>query len=134
MGADGGSDPTILVADSEVLVRHGIADYLRHCGYVVIEAATSDEALAVLEDEGLTIDALLCDVKIKGASNAFQLRAWLKEHRPEVNCILAGDIEGVAQAAAEICDQGPHLTRPYDPQGVVDFIKRLLAGRDRAGG
>jgi len=132
MNADSGSIPTILVADSEVLVRHEIAHYLRHCGYMVIEAADSDEALTVLNDPNLTIDVFLCDAKIKGGANAFQVRTWLKENRPDVNCILAGNIEGVARAAAEICEQGPQLARPYDPQGVVDFIKQLLAGRDRA--
>ena len=38
----------VLVVDGDVLVRHAIADYLRLCGYVVIEASLSDEAEIVI--------------------------------------------------------------------------------------
>ncbi len=39
---------TILVVDDEVLIRMPIAEYLRDCGYRVVEAANGDEAIAVL--------------------------------------------------------------------------------------
>ena len=125
---------TILVVDGEVLVRHAIADYLRSCGYVVVEGANSDEALAVLEQPNLPVEAILCDVAIAGSLNGFQLVHWVKEHRPELQVILSGNISHAADAAAELCEQGPHVQRPYDPQGVVDYIKRLIAGRERNSG
>jgi hypothetical protein len=40
---------------------------------------------------------------------------------------LAGSIERTAEVAAELCNEGPHLSRPYNPQMVVDHIKQLLA-------
>ena len=43
--------------------------------------------------------------------------------------ILAGTPAKAADAAAELCDEGPNLARPYEPQLVVDRIKRLLAKR-----
>jgi CheY-like chemotaxis protein len=117
----------ILVADSEVLIRHGIADYLRQCGYIVIEAATSDEARTVLSQPDLPVSAVLCDAALEGSLNAFQLRAWTSSQRSELGFILAGNIEAAAKAAARICEDGPHLSRPYDPSLVVDNIKRALA-------
>jgi len=36
-----------------------------------------------------------------------------------------------ADAAAELCEQGPMLSKPYEPQAVGEWIKRLLAERDR---
>jgi DNA-binding NtrC family response regulator len=120
---------TILVVDSEVLVRHGISDYLRECGYTVVEAASSDEAIAVLEREDLAISAVLCDVQVAGRLNGFELRQWAKAQRPELQMILSGTIASAASAAAELCEEGPHLARPYDPQSVVDYIKRLLGKR-----
>ena len=39
---------TILVVEDEVLIRLVIAEYLRDCGYRVIEAVHADEALLVL--------------------------------------------------------------------------------------
>ena len=39
----------IIVADSEVIVRNVLSDYLRDCGYKVIDAASADEVMVILE-------------------------------------------------------------------------------------
>ena len=56
-------DATVLVVEDDILVRMPIAAYLRHCGYRVIEAASSGEALTVLGQLDLTIDVVLADVE-----------------------------------------------------------------------
>lgn len=119
--------PTILVVDGEVLVRHAIADYLRDCGYAVIEAATAEEAQIVLAEATLVIAAMLCDVSLPGEMNGFQLRKWLAANRPDVPAILAGSVASAAKAAAELCDERPDIGRPYDPQLTLDYVKQLLA-------
>lgn len=119
----------ILLVDADVVVRHAIADYLRHCGYAVIEAATSDEAVTVLSDGQIRVDAVLCDVAIAGSLSGFELCIWVKENRRGLNLILAGSVPVAAGAAAELCEQGPQLARPYDPGSVIEHIKNLLAKR-----
>lgn len=134
--ASRGSPPehdAILVVDGEVLVRHAISDYLRDCGYTVVEAANGDEAVTVLGEAGLQVDAILCDAQIEGSFNGFELRQWVRQHRPELQIILSGTVASAANAAAELCEQGPQLARPYEPQSVVDYIKRLLAKRADSG-
>jgi DNA-binding response OmpR family regulator len=86
------TDPprSILIVDGDVLVRHAIADYLRDCGYIVIEAASTDEAKIVLNDANLGLDAVLADAETTGSINAFQLRTWAAEHRRNVQIVLAG--------------------------------------------
>ena len=119
----------LLVVDGDVLVRHVISDYLRNCGYVVVEAATTDEAVIVLEDAKVTADAVLCDADAPGSQSAFQLRAWALRRRPQVQIILAGSIAAAANKAAELCEEGPQLRRPYDPQGVIEYIRRIIGSR-----
>lgn len=128
MAEQTGQLKSILVVDGDVLVRHAISDYLRRCGYIVVEASSTDEAVAVLSDESLAIDAILCDAEAPGSLNAFQLRLWANQrhHRKGIEIALAGNIEAAAHKAAELCDNGPHLARPYDPQSVVAHIRRLL--------
>jgi len=125
------SQQSLLVADSDVLVRHVIADYLRHCGYAVIEAASFDEARAVLEAPTVAIELVLCDVELAGEGNGFALRALAAREWPEVQVVLAGNIDAAARAAGELCEQGPHLARPYDPQLAMERIRRSLAQRQR---
>lgn len=130
--ADEFSDPhCLIVADADVLIRNALAEYLRNCGYKVFEAATSDEVIIALEEGAVGIDALLADAQLTGKFNAFELRIWVREHYPDVEIVLAGNIDSAAKAAGNLCDEGPHLQRPYEPERVAAHIKRLLAATRR---
>jgi len=118
---------SIIVADSEVIIRNVLSDYLRQCGYKVIDAATSDEVIEILVNGAGPFAAVLSDADLGGSMNAFSLRFWVREKRPEIHFILAGNVDVAAKAAGTLCDQGPHLKRPYDPQHVMTHIKQLLS-------
>lgn len=123
------SEQSLLVADSDVLIRHVLADYLRSCGYTVIEAASFEEALAVMNSEHVAPDLVLCDADLAGEGNGFVLRERLLRQRPDVRVMLAGNVAAAARAAGNLCEEGPHLARPYDPQLVLERIRRHLAQR-----
>lgn len=129
---DHSAEPTassILIVDGDIVSRHIIADYLRHCGYAVVEAATTDEAFTALGEATLTIDVILCDVSVAGSHSCIEFSNWVRANRPELEVRLAAGVEVAAQTAAELCESGPHLRRPYEPEPVVDYIKRLRASR-----
>jgi len=129
MAQQSGESQRLLVVDGDVLVRHVISDYLRTCGYIVIEAASTDEAALVLEDSTLRIEAVLCDADVPGTQSAFQLRAWAIRQTPATQVILAGSVTAAANKAAELCEEGPQLRRPYDPQSVAEYIRRIIGTR-----
>jgi len=120
-----GEATTILVAESDVLVRLAIAAYLRDCGYRVIEAASSEEARAVLASEEADVAVVLSAVDLAGAMDGFALAQWVRKERSGVAVILAGTVEREARQARELCEEGPHLRKPYEPQQVVAWISRL---------
>jgi DNA-binding response OmpR family regulator len=126
--APAGAD-CVLVAEDEVLIRMMIAQYLRDCGYRVIEAATTDEAIAVLEHDDLAVEIVLSDVEMPGKLDGFGLAQWVREHRPGLHVILVGTPSRAAEVAGELCESGPMLGKPYEPQIVVDRIRRLLGER-----
>jgi len=119
----------ILIVDGDIVTRHAIAGYLRHCGYKVVEAANVEEALVVLVEPTLTIDVILCEITALGPQSCFELANWVRANRPELEVKLASGVEKAAQTAAELCEHGPRLKRPYEPEAVVDYIKRLRASR-----
>ena len=132
MSSDPSSGPapaSILIVDADILSRHAIADYLRHCGYAVVEAANTDEAFLALVEPTLSIDVIVCDIAALPSTQGFELATWVRQNRPELEVKLAGSVEKSAQVAAELCEAGPHLKRPYEPQAVIDYVKRLRATR-----
>jgi CheY-like chemotaxis protein len=124
--------PTVLVVESDVLVRRPIAEYLRACGYRVIEAGNTDEALLMLNSGEILIDVVLADAQSSGKLDGFGLSHWVRKNRPDAKVVLAGTIAHEAKEAGDLCEEGPHLAKPYEPARLVDRIKRAIAARDRA--
>ena len=124
--------PTVLLVEPDVLVRQPTSEYLRQCGYRVLECGNTDEALLVLKVAKMTVDIALSDAKAPGKRDGFGLARWLRKNRPAVTVILVGTIATEANKAGDLCQEGPHLAKPYEPQLLFDRIKRALAARDRA--
>ena len=118
---------TVLVVEDEVLIRLVIAEYLRECGYRVHEAANADEALAVLEEPNVAVDIVFSDVLMPGSMDGFGLARWIRANRPQIDVVLTSGIDRSAEIAGVLCEAGPLLEKPYEPQSVVDRIKQLLA-------
>lgn len=122
---------TVLVVEDDVLVRLVIAGYLRDCGYRVLEAASADEAVQLLQRGEAQVDVVLTDVEMPGEMDGFALAQWVRRERPDIEVVMAGTPARAADAAGDLCEQGPTQTRPLDPSAVLSRIRRLLAQRQR---
>lgn len=133
MSDDGKSDgleqtaETILVIDSNILVRMAIAEYLRDCGFRVIEAMNGDEAMIVIQQSSVSVNIVLSDVEMTGSLDGFGLAKWIRAHMPAIPVILAGSPESAAKAAGNLCESGPLLAKPYEPQALLARIRQILA-------
>src|ERR1700746_3963877 len=119
---------TILVVEDDVLVRMPIAQYLRDCGYKVIEAVSADEAMAVLLHRETVVDVVFSDIEMPGSLDGFGLASWIRKHRPGLDVILAGTVSRAVDSAKELCE-AISVPKPYEAQAVHDHIRRLLAAR-----
>jgi DNA-binding NtrC family response regulator len=122
---------TILVVEDDVLIRMPIAQYLRDCGYRVIEAVSADEAMSVLLHRETMIDVVFSDIEMPGSVDGFGLAKWIREHRSGMDVILAGTVPRTVEAAKGLCESGP-VPKPYEAQSVHNHIRRLLAARGAA--
>lgn len=113
---------TVLVAEDDVLVRIALADYLRACGFRVIEAAGGLEARTVLQ-HGPEIQVLLADARLAGDDNGFALAQWARRRWPAVTVILAVSLKAKAEAAARLCAKN----QPAPPPASRLYASRLHA-------
>jgi CheY-like chemotaxis protein len=117
---------TVLIAEPDVLARMVLAEYLRECGYAVMEAGSAEDVLTVLRSLQ-KIDVLLLNSQIS-EGEGFGVAREVRQSQPGIDIILTFGVAKSAEKASEICDEGP-LGRPYHPQQIVNRIRRLRAGR-----
>lgn len=118
---------TVLVVDNDILVRMAISAYLRDCGFHVIEAMNADEALTVLGQADIIVNIVLSDIDMISGCNGFSLAKWVRKNKPGIPVILASSPARAANAAADLCESGPLLAKPYEPRLLVDRIRQSLA-------
>jgi DNA-binding response OmpR family regulator len=119
---------TIMVMETDVLVRMVIADYLRECGYKVVEGANGDDVLTLI-GSGIGVNMVISGAQQSGGTESFSLAHRIRISHPDVHVILTSSLERAAQKAAEMCNKGS-LTRAYNSQELVKRIQ-LLRERNR---
>ena len=113
-----------MVVEPDVLVRMTIADYLRECGYRVVEAITGEEALSIL-GAGVKVDTILSAVKLPGAVDGFALAQRTRGGVGGVEVILTTGYAMTAKKAGALCELGSRK-HPYHPDLIVDRLKLLF--------
>lgn len=109
-----------MVVDADILVRMPIAAYLRECGYRVIEAANTEEAMIVLREAELKIDAILTDIESETPGGGFALAKWVRENRPHIStykCHHGGNATACCEGSRGTLFRGPtprQALRPCD--------------------
>ena len=111
----------ILVVEDEVLIRMSIADDLRDAGYQVVEAASGDDAMAVLLSSR-DIDLIITDVRMPGKIDGMDLMARSKGMVPSrpVMVMSAHLLPEEAFPADEF------LPKPYEHAALLSRFDRLI--------
>jgi CheY-like chemotaxis protein len=123
---------TILVVDDEVLLRLAGSDFLRECGYRVLEAVRAEEAQAIFRS-GEPIELLFSDIDLGSGMNGIMLAAWVRQNYPAVRIVLTSGVASMAKEAADLCD-APLLPKLIPTRRSRITSKRLLAAFGRQGG
>ena len=118
---------TLLVVEDEPAVRALVSSTLSHEGYRVLPAASAKEALS-LANEGETIDLLLTDASMPGASG-LALAKMLLAMRPDLPIIV---MSGYSEEMLDTSGLPPSLTilrKPFTPSELRTRIRETLDRR-----
>ncbi len=137
MSGDGGDavpvrHGTVLVVEDEGNLRQPVVKMLRKSGFEVFEAADGTSAIDLLRANGASIDAILLDMTIPGASSR-EVVDVAANVRPNIKVILTSAysqevIEG-SMRAPQICN---FIRKPFQLAELLKMLRNSLSSQRTA--
>ena len=129
----GAAAQVVLVVEDESMIRILLADALEDAGFVVVEAAGADAAIAVF-DAGRHVDAVVTDLRMPGTMDGLGLAEWMCGRAPAVPIIITSGFVARSDQAAINPRIVRVVTKPYNPTDVVGWVADLLGPAGAPGG
>jgi CheY-like chemotaxis protein len=103
--------PVILVVEDEALVRMIAVAVAENCGFEVLEAATADEAINILETRS-DIRLVFTDVSMPGSMDGLRLAHAIRGRWPPVELLVTSALGNIT--AKDLPERGRFLAKPYN--------------------
>jgi CheY-like chemotaxis protein len=114
----------VLVVEDEALIRMDVVDQLEDEGFIVFEAGTADQAIALLAAKP-EIRILFTDIDMPGSMDGLRLAAAVRDRWPPVRIIVTSGHRTVE--ITDLPDGSVFHSKPYRHAGVLQSIRELLA-------
>ncbi len=114
--------PVVLIAEDEVLVRMLIADVLQDAGYKIIEAASAEEALRVLEARP-DVHVLVTDVEMPPGPTGYELAEQVRERWSYIQVLVTS---GRMLPSAELPDGVTFVAKPWTPTSLARCVHEAV--------
>lgn len=121
---------TVLLAEDEVFIRLDVAESLRDVGWKVIEVASADDAIAIL-NSSVIVDLVVTDVNMPGKMTGLDLARFVARERPHIKvAVMSGHFIPSAEPE-ELLLFDLFVAKPFLHPQLVQQLKRLLQSGTR---
>ena len=116
----------ILTVDDSRTIREMVAFTLRKAGYEVLEAEDGQKAIGVLQKT--SADAIITDLNMPVMDGVTLIRALRADpkHRSTPILMLTTESDAGKKAEGKTAGATGWLVKPFDPEKLIDVIKRVL--------
>ncbi len=127
-----GGHERILLVDDEPMLRRVAARALRQVGYEVVEAGSTEEALALAPEVIAGVKLLVADCRLPGADGITLADALVASSPALAVLVISGHLED--QASARLATRGyGFMAKPFSPGGLIVRCREALASRANVG-
>ena len=117
--------PVVLVVEDELLLRMHAAEMIAAAGFDVVEAASADHAINILESRR-DIAVVFTDIQMPGSMDGLKLARAVRGRWPPIKIIAtSGHVIGRQE---DLPEGGRFLHKPYNSVEVADVLRELIAG------
>ncbi|WP_420567274.1 ATP-binding protein [Thalassovita sp.] len=117
----------VLLVEDEAPVRAFASQALKLRGYTVIEAGTGEEAIELLNDDGLHVDLFVSDVIMPGMDGPTWVRQ-AREARPDTRVIfVSGYAEDALDDSAEPVKNSVFLPKPFSLNDLLETVQGQMS-------
>jgi CheY-like chemotaxis protein len=116
----------VLVVEDQAEVRKLATRTLERYGYKVVSARTPQEALAILQRLGSSIDLLLTDVVMPGM-NGPALVEQVRRQLPDIRVLYtSGYTDSAIVERLALDPRSDFLQKPYSPTLLLEKVRAVL--------
>jgi DNA-binding response OmpR family regulator len=102
-----------------------MAESLEDAGFAVVQAATGDEAIAVIAASPVTFTALVTDFHMPGKADGADVASRIRERWPDMPVVIASGRPDVLKQSWEAENGYRLLMKPYGPRQLIGVLREL---------
>jgi two-component system, response regulator PdtaR len=110
----------VLVVDDEPLLRLTASSLLEEAGHAVEDAASADEALAMIEAAPARFTHLFTDVQMPGRLDGLKLASLVSTLYPHITVVVTSGDASLDEDAQEFCSR--FIAKPWTPVDILDLV------------
>jgi CheY-like chemotaxis protein len=124
MGLGVSGRPIILVVEDDFLLRIDAVDMIKAAGFVVVEAANAEEAIAILESRN-DIAVVFTDIQMPGSMDGLRLARAVRGRWPPIKIVTTSGQRAVKDT--DLPEGGRFLPKPYSAIQINRLLRELTA-------
>jgi CheY-like chemotaxis protein len=113
----------ILIVEDELLIRMHAVEMIEE-SFEVVEAASADEAIAILEARR-DISVVFTDIQMPGSMDGLKLASAVRDRWPPIKIVATSG--HVKIGVGDLPQGGRFLRKPYSPAEIMQTLRELIA-------
>lgn len=117
--------PVVLLIEDSLPVQRIVMTVLERVGIHVHPFQDAESGIAVLEAEEITIDVVITDLQLPGASGQ-SVVDWVRGSQRTIGLVIvSGDVQSEAEEIAETSERIVFLNKPFAPSELIEAVRNV---------
>jgi CheY-like chemotaxis protein len=126
MGPSVSKRPVVLIVEDDLLLRIDATSMIEAVGFDVVEAASADDAIKILEVRR-DITVVFTDIQMPGSMDGLKLARAVRGRWPPIKIVATSGLVDVGEK--DLPEGGRFLAKPYSCEQLAGMLRELIGGR-----